>query len=59
MLLVLFFNHFTDLRATVDATMEQAIDAIQEKENKRPIGFVANQMSQSEKEATQIAASDT
>lgn len=57
MLLVLFFNHFTDLRATVDATMEQAIDAIQEKENKRPIGFTPNQTIEPEQEGTKIVAS--
>lgn len=57
MLLVLFFNHLVDLRETIDATMEQAVYAIQEKENKRPIGFVANQMLESEPERTKIVAS--
>lgn len=57
MLLVLFFNHLADLRETIDATMEQAVYAIQEKENKRPIGFVANQMLESEQERTNIVAS--
>lgn len=57
MLLVLFFNHLVDLRETVDVTMEQAVYAIQEKENKRPIGFVVNQMLESEQERTNIVAS--
>ena len=57
MLLVLFFNHFLDLRETVYATMEQTVDAMREKENKRPIGFAANQMSEPGQATTKIVAS--
>lgn len=46
-----------DLKAVVDATMERVVDAIQEKESKRPIGFSIGQMKSSESDETEIAAS--
>lgn len=57
MLLILFFDHFADLKKTIDVTMERIVDEIQEKEDRRPIGFAANQMVESEREATKIVAS--
>ena len=59
MLLILFYKHFTDLKTVVEATMEQAIEAIQEKESKRPIGFSVAQIEYSKNEETEISASTT
>ena len=39
--------------------MEQAIEAIQEKESKRPIGFSVAQIEYSKNEETEISASTT